>query len=236
MPWHEVICHDLHTSEDSLGSKASAKAKAIRFLLAPRAYNSPYSKHGGQIQWCRRGRICGGDIESKPSQKAIRLSSLPCVRHSLKILFIVRIHHKWIPRPWWGFYITNPSPTPPPPLPSSSSALVTDFPRSSLPWSIMSRDALVVGNVVGDVLDPFVKSATMKITYNKELTNGSELKPSMVATEPRVEIRGHTTRNLYTLVSITSTWSFPSCLIINNEMCRKKRPKVWSHDSDPTSI
>ncbi|RWW83803.1 hypothetical protein BHE74_00007676, partial [Ensete ventricosum] len=65
----------------------------------------------------------------------------------------------------------------------------------------MSRDALVVGNVVGDVLDPFLKSATMKLTYNKELTNGSELKPSVVANEPRVEIRGHNPRTLYTLVN-----------------------------------
>ncbi|CAL9110670.1 unnamed protein product [Musa textilis] len=74
----------------------------------------------------------------------------------------------------------------------------------------MSRDALVVGNVVGDVLDPFVKSASMKITYNKELTSGSELKPSMVATEPRVEIRGHTTRFLYTLVMVDPDAPSPS--------------------------
>ncbi|RWW28728.1 hypothetical protein BHE74_00023758 [Ensete ventricosum] len=66
--------------------------------------------------------------------------------------------------------------------------------------SIMSRDPLVVGNVIGDVLDPFVTSAAFRVIYNsKELTNGSELKPSAVAKEPRVEIRGHDMRTLYTL-------------------------------------
>lgn len=69
----------------------------------------------------------------------------------------------------------------------------------------MSRDPLVVGHVVGDVLDPFIKSAALRVLYNnKELTNGSELKPSAVAHEPRVEIGGHDMRTLYTLVSINS--------------------------------
>lgn len=67
----------------------------------------------------------------------------------------------------------------------------------------MSRDPLVVGNVIGDILDPFVKSATLRVIYNnKEVINGSELKPSAVVTEPRVEIRGRDTRALYTLVSV----------------------------------
>nr|QLM02144.1 flowering locus T 1B [Gomphichis scaposa] len=66
----------------------------------------------------------------------------------------------------------------------------------------MSRDPLVVGNVVGDVLDPFVRSASMTVIYNnKDVTNGSELKPSMVANEPRVEIHGCNFTTFYTLVS-----------------------------------
>jgi protein FLOWERING LOCUS T len=66
----------------------------------------------------------------------------------------------------------------------------------------MSRDPLVVGHVVGDVLDPFTKTAALRVLYNsKELTNGSELKPSQVASEPHIEIGGRDTRNLYTLVS-----------------------------------
>lgn len=73
----------------------------------------------------------------------------------------------------------------------------------------MSRDPLVVGNVIGDILDPFVKSAALRVIYNnKEVTNGSELKPSAIVSEPRVEIRGRDTRTLYTLVSVCSvdTW------------------------------
>jgi protein FLOWERING LOCUS T len=65
----------------------------------------------------------------------------------------------------------------------------------------MSRDPLVVGNVVGDILDPFNKSASLRVIYNRELTNGSELKPSHVANGPRIEIAGRDMRTLYTLVS-----------------------------------
>lgn len=61
-------------------------------------------------------------------------------------------------------------------------------------------------------MDPFVKSATLRVIYNnKELTNGSELKPSAVENEPRVEIRGRDMRNLYTLVSANKLMI--SCMI-----------------------
>ncbi|KAG6512820.1 hypothetical protein ZIOFF_030954 [Zingiber officinale] len=76
----------------------------------------------------------------------------------------------------------------------------------------MSRDPLVVGNVIGDILDPFVKSATLRLLYNnKEVMNGSELKPSAVVNEPRVEIRGRDTRTtLYTLVMVDPDAPSPS--------------------------
>ncbi|WOK97410.1 protein FLOWERING LOCUS T-like [Canna indica] len=75
----------------------------------------------------------------------------------------------------------------------------------------MSRDPLVVGNVVGDVLDPFIKSAAMRVIYNnKELTNGSELKPSAITNQPRVEIRGRNARTLYTLVMVDPDSPSPS--------------------------
>ncbi|XP_020111149.1 protein FLOWERING LOCUS T-like [Ananas comosus] len=75
----------------------------------------------------------------------------------------------------------------------------------------MSRDPLVVGNVVGDVLDPFTKSASVRVLYNsRELTNGSDLKPSQVANEPRVEIGGRDMRNLYTLVMVDPDSPSPS--------------------------
>ncbi|KAJ1696544.1 hypothetical protein LUZ63_005056 [Rhynchospora breviuscula] len=75
----------------------------------------------------------------------------------------------------------------------------------------MSRDPLVVGHVVGDVLDPFTRTASLRIFYNgKELTNGSELKPSQVVSEPRIEIGGRDTRNLYTLVMVDPDSPSPS--------------------------
>ncbi|KAK8948362.1 Protein FLOWERING LOCUS T [Platanthera zijinensis] len=77
--------------------------------------------------------------------------------------------------------------------------------------STMSRDPLVVGNVVGDVLDPFIRSASMSVAYNnKEVTNGSELKPSMVENEPRVGIHGYNNTCLYTLVMIDPDAPSPS--------------------------
>ncbi|XP_072964157.1 protein VERNALIZATION 3 isoform X2 [Typha angustifolia] len=51
------------------------------------------------------------------------------------------------------------------------------------------RDPLVVGRVVGDVLDPFTRTTTLKVTYgSKEVTNGREFKPSQVIHQPRVEV------------------------------------------------
>lgn len=67
---------------------------------------------------------------------------------------------------------------------------------------IRGRDPLILGQIIGDVLDPFVRSANMRVLYNgKELTNGTGLRPSAVVHEPRVEIGGNDQRRLYTLVS-----------------------------------
>ncbi|XP_020088329.1 protein FLOWERING LOCUS T-like isoform X2 [Ananas comosus] len=73
------------------------------------------------------------------------------------------------------------------------------------------RDPLVLGQVIGDVLDPFVKSATMRIIYdNKELTNGTGLRTSAVSSQPRVEIEGTDQRKLYTLVMVDPDAPSPS--------------------------
>ncbi|XP_039133907.1 protein TWIN SISTER of FT-like isoform X1 [Dioscorea cayenensis subsp. rotundata] len=79
-------------------------------------------------------------------------------------------------------------------------------------WRNMDqREPLLVGGVIGDVVDPFVKSATLKVIYNnKEITNGSELRPSAVASEPRVEIFGSDMRRLYTLVMVDPDAPSPS--------------------------
>nr|ATU06686.1 FT3 [Tulipa gesneriana] len=74
----------------------------------------------------------------------------------------------------------------------------------------MSRNPLVLNEVVGDVLDPFVKSATMRVVYDKEITNGTRLSQLAVADEPRVEIGGHDVRTLYTFVMVDADAPSPS--------------------------
>ncbi|KAD7477361.1 hypothetical protein E3N88_00497 [Mikania micrantha] len=47
------------------------------------------------------------------------------------------------------------------------------------------RDPLVVGRVIGDVLDNFTKSVNLTVSYNdREVHNGCELKPSKVMVDP----------------------------------------------------
>ncbi|EAY80664.1 hypothetical protein OsI_35841 [Oryza sativa Indica Group] len=75
----------------------------------------------------------------------------------------------------------------------------------------MSRDPLVVGHVVGDIVDPFVTTASLRVFYNsKEMTNGSELKPSQVLNQPRIYIEGRDMRTLYTLVMVDPDAPSPS--------------------------
>ncbi|KAL5991020.1 Oligosaccharide translocation protein rft1 [Asimina triloba] len=64
------------------------------------------------------------------------------------------------------------------------------------------RDPLIVGRVVGDVLDPFYRSVSLRIIFNnnREVTNGCELRPSAVVNQPRVEIGGNDLRTFYTLL------------------------------------
>ena len=62
-------------------------------------------------------------------------------------------------------------------------------------------DPLVLGRVVGDVVDRFFRSISLKISYgSRDVTNGREFKPSQVVNQPRVEIGGDDLRTFYTLV------------------------------------
>lgn len=62
-------------------------------------------------------------------------------------------------------------------------------------------DPLVVGRVIGEVVDPFVPSVSMSVRYGtKHVNNGCNLKPSMSADPPSVQISGRSS-DLYTLVS-----------------------------------
>lgn len=68
----------------------------------------------------------------------------------------------------------------------------------------MSRsvEPLIVGRVIGEVLDPFSPCVKMVTTYNsnKLVFNGHELYPSAVVSKPRVEVQGGDLRSLFTLV------------------------------------
>ncbi|GFQ06925.1 protein self-pruning [Phtheirospermum japonicum] len=66
----------------------------------------------------------------------------------------------------------------------------------------MSSDPLIVGRVIGDVLDIFSPSTKMFVTYgnNRQVFNGHEFFPSAVDSKPRVEIQGTDLRTFYTLV------------------------------------
>ena len=65
-----------------------------------------------------------------------------------------------------------------------------------------STDPLVVGRVIGDVIDMFVPS--MVVYYgSKQVMNGCEIKPSTTVDSPNVQIVGrHFDDSLYTLVPI----------------------------------
>uniref|UniRef100_N1QVK8 Uncharacterized protein n=1 Tax=Aegilops tauschii TaxID=37682 RepID=N1QVK8_AEGTA len=64
-----------------------------------------------------------------------------------------------------------------------------------------SRDPLILGRIVGDVVDYFDASARLRVLYgDREITVGSELRPSQVASPPTMRITGRP-GSLYTLVS-----------------------------------
>ncbi|EES16923.1 hypothetical protein BDA96_08G088200 [Sorghum bicolor] len=77
-----------------------------------------------------------------------------------------------------------------------------------------SRDPLVVGSIVGDIVDYFSASALLRVMYGgREITCGSELRPSQVAGEPTVHITGGRrdgTPAFYTLLMLDPDAPSPS--------------------------
>lgn len=64
-----------------------------------------------------------------------------------------------------------------------------------------SLEPLIVGRVIGEVLDSFNPTIKMSITFNNKLVcNGHELFPSAVSTRPKVEVHGGDLRTFFTLV------------------------------------
>ncbi|CAI9774566.1 unnamed protein product [Fraxinus pennsylvanica] len=63
-------------------------------------------------------------------------------------------------------------------------------------------DPLVIGRVIGDVIDYFSPTVKMSVIYNsdKHVYNGHELFPSTVAFKPKVEVHGGDMRSFFTLI------------------------------------
>ncbi|XP_078431235.1 protein HEADING DATE 3A-like [Wolffia australiana] len=86
-------------------------------------------------------------------------------------------------------------------------------------WNILSytvdeemrdQDPLRLAGVIGDVLNPFVRSVYLRVQYNKLVLNGASFKPTAVARRPRVEIGGDDMRTFYTLVLVDPDVPSPS--------------------------
>ncbi|KAL7614819.1 CEN-like protein 2 [Lactuca sativa] len=62
--------------------------------------------------------------------------------------------------------------------------------------------SLVLGRIIGDVVDQFTPSVTMSVTYNSHNTvfSGHELKPNLITSKPHVQIGGLDMRSSYTII------------------------------------
>ncbi|XP_070031413.1 protein FLOWERINGUS T-like [Nicotiana tomentosiformis] len=73
------------------------------------------------------------------------------------------------------------------------------------------RDTLSLARVIGDVLDPFTNSISLRVVYNtREVKNGCDLRPSHLTNQPRVEVGGDDLRTFYTLVMVDPDAPTPS--------------------------
>ncbi|CAO2205147.1 unnamed protein product [Urochloa humidicola] len=72
-------------------------------------------------------------------------------------------------------------------------------------------DPLVVGRVIGDVVDPFVRRVPLRVAYaSREVSNGCQLRPSAIADQPRVDVGGPDMRTFYTLLLVDPDAPSPS--------------------------
>ncbi|XP_078446511.1 protein FLOWERING LOCUS T-like [Wolffia australiana] len=75
----------------------------------------------------------------------------------------------------------------------------------------MSQDSLYLCRVIGDVLQPFSISVSLRVNYsNRLIINGMSFKPSTLARRPVVQIGGTDMRTFYTLVMVDPDVPSPS--------------------------
>ncbi|KAI3746133.1 hypothetical protein L6452_08555 [Arctium lappa] len=89
------------------------------------------------------------------------------------------------------------------------------------------RDPLVVGRVIGDVLDNFTRSINLSVLYNdREVSNGCELRPSQVVSQPRVEIGGDDLRAFHTLVRLVPVSLFIILVMVDPDAPSPSDPNL----------
>ncbi|XP_061369439.1 protein VERNALIZATION 3-like [Gastrolobium bilobum] len=72
-------------------------------------------------------------------------------------------------------------------------------------------DPLVVAGVIGDVLNPFTSTVSLRVVINnREISNGCQLRPSQLVNRPRVAVDGEDLRTFYTLVMVDADAPSPS--------------------------
>ncbi|KAL2899459.1 CEN-like protein 2 [Bienertia sinuspersici] len=65
------------------------------------------------------------------------------------------------------------------------------------------QDPLIIGRVVGDVIDPFNPCVKMSVIFNnKQVYNGHELFPSSVTSKPRVQVHDGDLKSFFTLIQM----------------------------------
>nr|ABQ85553.1 flowering locus T-like/terminal flower1-like protein [Picea abies] len=63
------------------------------------------------------------------------------------------------------------------------------------------REPLVLGRVIGDVVDMFMPSVNLTVAYgSRQVNNGCEIKPSAISSAPRVDVGGDDLRTCFTLI------------------------------------
>ncbi|ESW33767.1 hypothetical protein PHAVU_001G097200 [Phaseolus vulgaris] len=81
------------------------------------------------------------------------------------------------------------------------------------------EDPLAIGGVIGDVLNPFTSSVSLTVSINnRAISNGYELRPSLVVNRPRVTVGGDDLRIFYTLVMVDADAPSPSNPVLREYM------------------
>lgn len=92
----------------------------------------------------------------------------------------------------------------------------------------MSRDddPLVLGRIIGDVLDPFTGSISLRVVYNNQsvVINSCGFRPSQIVDKPIIDIGGDDLRIFYTLVymhiSLARSLSIVLLIYLLHALCR----------------